>query len=96
MTNLIPYIIAWASLGVVVLILALMRRQIAAREDDSLHLAANEVGMVAEQATLAKKLETIDRWGKLLTIILVVTGVALALVWGYQMWGTGSKATFAE
>ena len=70
MMNLLPYFIAWAALAIVVLILALMRRQIAIREDDSLHIGTGEAALVTEQVQTAKKLESIDKWGKLLTIVI--------------------------
>ena len=93
MTNLMPYAIAWAVLAVVVLALILMRRQISAHEDDSLHLSGG-TAVVTEQVSVAKKLEAIDKWGKALTIVLVVSGLALAVVYGMGVWDATSKAGF--
>ncbi len=93
MTNLIPYAIAWAVLAVIVVALALMRKQIASHEDDSLHLSGGTAA-VNEQVTVAKKLEAIDKWGKILTIILVLTGLALGVLYGMSLWEETSKAGF--
>jgi hypothetical protein len=86
MQDLTPYAIAWAALGLVVLVLAIMRRQIAAKEDDTLHLASGEAALVEEQVATAKKLARVDRWGKLLTVVLVLAGVGLAVAYGMKVW----------
>ena len=93
MTNLIPYAIAWTALAVVVMVLALMRKQIASHEDDSLHLSGG-ASIVTEQVAMAKKLEAIDKWGKALTILLVVAGLALGIIYGMSLWDATSKAGF--
>ena len=90
MTNLLPYAIAWAVLAVIVLGLAITRRTVASQEDDSIHLTDGGAA-VGQQVAMAKKLEGIDKWGKILTIILVVTGLALAIVYGMQLWDETSK-----
>lgn len=96
MMNLLPYFIAWTALAVVLLGVALMRRQIASREDDSLHLANSEAALVTGQVELAKKLDTLDRWGKLLTILLAASGIALGSVWALRMWEAASRTTFEK
>jgi hypothetical protein len=93
MTNLIPYAIAWTVLAVVVVVLAIMRKQVASHEDDSLHLSGG-TAVVSEQVNVAKKLESIDKWGKILTIILVLAGVALAIMYGMSLWEETSKVGF--
>ena len=87
-----PYAIAWGVLGVIVLLLALIRRKVADKEDDTLKLSAGEAAHIVNQEQLAKKLATIELWGKSLTILLVVTGVALGLLYGWQMWEASSTA----
>lgn len=91
MTNLLPYAIAWAALALVVGILALMRRQLAAAEDDTLHLSAAETAMVSQQVSMAKKLAVIDKWGKILTVILALTGLVLGVIYGMQLWEETSR-----
>lgn len=96
MMNLLPYIVAWGVLLIIVLTLALMRRQLAAREDDSLHLSAGEAAMVTDQVQMAKKLESIDKWGKLLTVVLVISGVVLGSIWGLRAFEEGSRTAFEK
>lgn len=93
MTNLIPYAIAWAVLAVVVMALALMRKQIASHEDDSLHLSGGG-SAVTDQIAMAKKLEAIDKWGKGLTILLVIAGLVLAGFYLMGLWEATSNAGF--
>ena len=46
----------------------------------------SEAGLVAQQTVVAQKLETIDRWGKSLTAIALVYGLAVGSVALYQAW----------
>lgn len=93
MTNLVPYGIAWAVLGIVVMALAMKRKQITAHEDDSLHLNAGS-GAVSVQVDVAKKLDAIDKWGKLLTILLAASGLVLIVLYGLSVWNSSSNAGF--
>ena len=81
--NLMPYAIFWGVLAIVVVFLIIYRKQIASHEDDSIHL---EGSVPTEQVALAHRLESIDRWGKTLTIVVAVYGVALAAIYLYQVW----------
>jgi len=83
--NLLPYAVFWAVLALVVLFLIIYRRTVTSREDDSIHL---EGGIASDQVTLAHRLELIDRWGKTLTVVAVVFGLALAALYLYQVWNT--------
>jgi len=90
MTNLLPYAIAWAVLGVIVAGLAIVRRSVSVKEDDSIHLSAG-AAVMGDQVAVSKKLEAIDKWGKTLTVILAVTGLLLVVVYGMQLWEATSK-----
>jgi hypothetical protein len=81
--NLLPYAIFWGALTTTVLGMVFYRRLVARNEDDSLHLEGNIRGI---QAALARRLESIDRWGKTLTVVVVVYALALACVYLYQVW----------
>jgi len=87
--HLFPFVIAWALLALVVLVLVFWRKAIAAHEDDSLHVS--QAGAVQQQVSIAQKLEQIDKWGKILTVIAVVTGLIIAGVYFYQMWVASSS-----
>lgn len=95
MSNLLPYAIAWAVLAVIVAALAIARKMVSSHEDDSVHLGGDSSVAMTEQMTVAKKLEAIDRWGKILTVVLAVTGVVLAVLYGLQMWEATSKVGLA-
>jgi len=84
--NLIPYIVGWAILGIVVLGLAIYRARVAGHEDDSLHMMAGEASIIVEQQKLGKKIEHIELWGKSLTVLLVVYGLAPAGIYLYHPW----------
>lgn len=90
--DFLPYAIAWGVLGLIVMLLALMRRKIADKEDDTLKLSDGESSDIVKQEQLAKKLTKIELWGKALTILLVVSGVVLGLLYGWQMWEASSTA----
>lgn len=81
--NLLPYAIFWGVLAIAVLILIIYRKQISSREDDSIHL---EGSIATEQVAMAHRLALIDKWGKTLTIVVAVYGVALAAIYLYQVW----------
>src|SRR5208283_1794598 len=90
--NFLPYAIAWGVLGLIVLVLALLRRKVGDSEDDTLKLSESEAADIAKQEQFAKRLSNIELWGKSLTIVLVVTGVILGLLYGWQMWEASSTA----
>lgn len=71
--------------------LAIYRKTISSHEDDTLHVSASTVVNVSHQADVAHRLEVIDRWGKLLTVIAAVYGLALGALYTYQMWVEGSR-----
>ena len=87
-SHLIPFVIVWAVLALAVLAMVLWRKSVAAHEDDSLHVS--HAGALQEQVSVNQKLAQIDKWGKILTVIVVVTGLILAGVYLYQTWMAGS------
>jgi hypothetical protein len=84
--SIMPFVIGWVVLGVVVAALALMRRSVSAKEDDTIHLSGSAAVVANEQMSVAKKLDAIDKWGKILTIVLVVYGIILAVLYFVQVW----------
>lgn len=87
--NFIPFVVSWAALATVVLALAVYRHFVARNEDDFIHVGTDHV---PEQQSLAKKLDGIDRWGKGLTIVAAVYGLAIAAMLMYTAWvDSGTK-----
>ena len=96
MQNMMIYVIAWGVLALIVLILAVMRKSVSSHEDDTIHLTGDPDAAVTEQTRIAKRLEAIDKWGKWLTVVLAITGLILAGIWGYDMFEAGGSAGFAK
>lgn len=86
-----PFIAIWAVMALGVLLIAGWRQFIDLHEDDTIHLGDQETGMVKEQATLARKMGTINRWSKVLTIATVTYGVGIACYYLYQQWIESGK-----
>jgi preprotein translocase subunit SecG len=84
-SNLIPYVAVWAVVALSVIVLLVMRKMVASKEDDQLHVLN---GASEQQVSVASKLEVIDRWGKILTVVAVVLGLAIATVYVYTSFAT--------
>jgi steroid 5-alpha reductase family enzyme len=93
--NLTPWVIGWAVLAVAVVILMIYRWVVANREDDSLHVSDAETAVVDQQVAVAKKLAAVDLWGKILTIIAVLWGLALLGLYLYRGWVETSGPTYS-
>lgn len=82
--NFIPFTVVWGLLALAIAAMAGYRRTISVKEDETLHLSSPTES--AQQVTIAHKLEHIDKWGKMLTIVAFVYGVLLAIAYTYQTW----------
>jgi hypothetical protein len=81
--------VLWGLLAVVVLGLIAYRKVVSSQEEETLHL--ENVQEVSHQEVIAHKLDAIDKWGKTLTVIAVVSGLLLVAAYTYHTWlGTGS------
>lgn len=89
--NFLPYLIIWVLLALTVVVLFLKHRTIARQEDA--HLDVLETAADAQQQlALDQKLAVVDKWGKILTAITVVSGVVLAGLYLVQTWEQSSRA----
>jgi hypothetical protein len=86
---MIPFFAGWVALACAVAALAIYRKRISIHEDDMLHVRDSEAARISEQANTAQRLDVIDRWGKLLTVIVAVYGVLLAAAYFYHVWIEG-------
>ncbi|MGD1094567.1 MAG: hypothetical protein ABSB35_21560 [Bryobacteraceae bacterium] len=83
--NLTPFVILWALLGIATLALALYRKLVMLHQEDELvHLGAGEERMIPHQVALAHKMDVVDKWGKILTVLTVVYGLAMAAFYLYE------------
>jgi hypothetical protein len=76
--SLLPLLVVWVVLALGVLTLFLWRQAVARTEDDSLHVMH---GTITSQTTLSQKLDVIDKWGKILTVVTVVLGLLIAVAY---------------
>jgi hypothetical protein len=89
-STFVPFVAIWAVMAAAVLALVVWRKMVASHEDDQIHVL--DGGSSSQQQTLvAAKLDQIDKWGKTLTIITLIFGVALAAVFIYQGWINSAK-----
>lgn len=89
--NLAFYLGTWIPLVVVVGILAIYRNMLASHEDDSIHVLDGDAPQVAAQARFSHKLETIERVGKALTLLVVVYGLTIGALYLYHVWQQGAQ-----
>ena len=77
----LPSIIVWSVVALAVIFLFIKRKMVASKEDDTLHVLH---GTLSEQSAVANKLEVIDKWGKILTVVAVVLGLLLAAIYVFE------------
>jgi ABC-type Fe3+-siderophore transport system permease subunit len=76
----------WVALGIATLSLAVYRRFLSVHsENDVLHLGAGEDAEIPRQVSLAQRLDVIDRWGKTMTVITLVIGLGIGVMYLYQL-----------
>ena len=89
--NLTVYIWTWAILAVVVLCLAMYRFALAGHEDESVHISPVESHKIVEQKQVFGKLNRVEFWGKLLTVVVILYGLVIAGVYLYHSWLQSSQ-----
>jgi hypothetical protein len=83
-TRFLPHIVAWAVLTTVVVFLAIYRRKIGSTVDERLHVLDSDVAVVPVQAAVARKLAVVDRWGKILTVVVILYLLGIAVTYLYM------------
>ncbi len=81
--DLRPLVVLWAVLAVIVTALVVWRFKVARQEDDTIHVLH---GGTSQQSAVAHKLENIDKWGKVLTVVTIAFGVLVGALYFYQVW----------
>ena len=76
----------WTLLAAVVIGLALYRKLISRGELDVVHIRDSEAALIPGQELLARRLDWIDHWGKLMTVTTVVYGFLMAVVYLIRVW----------
>ena len=89
--DLTPFFVLGALLALSVIAMIFWRKAVAHTEDDTLHVLDAGNSVVAHQAEVAHKLETIDKWGKTLTVVTVVYCLIVGAIFVYQQWMRASN-----
>jgi hypothetical protein len=92
--NLQLFVSIWAAIFAAYAIVVLMRWKVGRREDDHLHFADSEQQLVAVQASIAHKLDVLDRWKTALLTLTIVSAVILGGVYVYLSWQASSTTPF--
>jgi hypothetical protein len=88
--DLRPFVAIWAALAAVVVVLIVRRKMVTHGESDSVHVLDTAVSASSHQVMVAQRLEVIDRWGKILTAVALIYGLALAAAYAYQIYMANS------
>lgn len=89
--NLFPFAVLWAIMAIAVLTLIVIRKRISAGEDATLHVMDGDARLIPHQQEIAQKLAVVDRWGKSLTVVTLVFGLIVGLLWVYQSFTAASN-----
>jgi len=90
--NLVPFAVVWVVLLAVVLVLAFRRSLLARQEDDMLHVGdVAAAAATARQVVVGKKLTALESFLKILTVLLILYGVALVGLFIYNAWMASTR-----
>ena len=62
-----------------------MAQSLAKQEDDTLHVLADS-SVTARQVSIAHRLDVIDKWGQILTVVAAAYALAMVVLHVYQHW----------
>ncbi|MGO9094501.1 MAG: hypothetical protein ACLQGV_04695 [Bryobacteraceae bacterium] len=85
MEKYIVHLVIWGVLATILVFLALYRRRVYMKSDESLHVLDAEAPLVDTQADVNVKLQKLDRCGIALTILVALYALAIAGVYIYNM-----------
>ena len=88
--NFTTYLAVWSLFAVVVLALAIYRKMLSVREDDSIHVSLGSADLIPQQVANAHRIDVVEKWGKSLTAVVVLTGLVLAGIYFYGVWQAGA------
>jgi len=83
--NLTGFVLGWAVLTLGVCGLAIYRKFFSSKEEAPPEMFGNDT-LIHHQEDVAHRLDAIDKWGKALTVVAFVYGIALAGVYFYNVW----------
>ena len=83
--RLSTYVVIWSCLSMVVLALAMVRYIASLHEDNNIHIGNGQASLISKQVAYFSRVEGVERWGKSLTVIALVGGLALAALYLNQV-----------
>ena len=86
--DLTPWIIFWAAVTTVVMVLAFYRLSLGMHEDADLHLTEDDPAPGVEQVAMAKRISLVEKLGKSLTVVSVLLILFIAGVWAFERLAT--------
>jgi hypothetical protein len=86
LTDMTTVVVLWIVLGIATMGLALYRKLLTLREQDTIVVEEWRAKEVEAQVALANKLDEIDKWGKLLTLVTVLVGIGIGAMYLYSGW----------
>ena len=92
--NIIPITIPFVVLLLVVIVLAFYKKSLDSHIDESIHIDASEEGAVKAQVSQAKKSDLVERWGKILTTVVFLYGLAIVGLIVYHQWQVSATVGF--
>lgn len=86
--NLIINLIVWGVLLIITIVLWLYRRFLENREDHYIHLRADahDAQVLQQQQAVGKKVETLSKTARILLILVIIYGLAIAAFQVYSAW----------
>lgn len=84
----------WAVLALMVLMFAAYRKMKARNEDDVLHVSGSNWSAADKQQSLARSMAQIDRWGIVLTVVTVLYGLTLLIIYLTGVFQAGQKFVY--
>ncbi len=84
-------IASWSVLMAALIALFLYRRQVGRREDDFVHLSAADAQVLTDQASMAQRLDVLDRWMRILFIVVIAFSLLVVAAYLYNVWNTGPE-----
>ena len=79
-----PFVIAWAVVALCTAMLVVWRTMLGFNEDDSLHLSAGAMKMDQEQAVKSHRIDAVEHWEKILTVVTLAYGAVLLGLFMYR------------
>jgi len=89
-----PLAISWAVLTLIVIALALYKKRLDGHIDEHIHVSAAEEGVLKQQLAETQRSETVEKWGKALTVVVFLYGLFIVAMLAYHQWVAASNAGF--